>query len=229
MGKYTIQHPVVLDAQKDSNFFKNDVFCQAQPQLQLQLWLRLDLISISPHHPHPSDLQIMVYSILVTRKFLASQKIFSESTDILSRKWTFDGNYRYFCEKLTAKQFYRRFIFLSRYQFPKKFCESILYNFLWIFQYHTVAVNIIEYFLSCQWKQQKISARLISVCCSNSDILKWFNNRQCNKKESALTPCRGFWESESMKIQFLQFYGSIPWNCIFPYVSVFCRILKHFE
>ena len=40
-----------------------------------------------------ADLQIMVYlDILVTRKFLASQKIFSETTVILLRKWTFDGN-----------------------------------------------------------------------------------------------------------------------------------------
>ena len=44
------------------------------------------------------------------------------------------------------------------------------------FWYHTMAVYIIEYFLSCQWKWQNISARLISVHCSNYNILKCFNN-----------------------------------------------------
>ena len=48
-----------------------------------------------------ADMQIMVcISILVTRKSLASQKNFSETTAILSQKWTFNGNYCYFEMKI---------------------------------------------------------------------------------------------------------------------------------
>ena len=48
---------------------------------------------------HIADLQMMVMvllGILVTRKIVASPKIFSETTGILSQKWTFDRNYFYF-------------------------------------------------------------------------------------------------------------------------------------
>ena len=84
-----------------------------------------------------------------------------------------------------------------------------------------MAVYILEYFLSCQWKKQNISARLISVRCSNSDILKCLNN--CQYSKINLHPCF------AKVSRSLQFYGSIPRNCIFLYVSVFCCILKHFK
>ena len=38
--------------------------------------------------------------IQVPRKFLSSQKIFTEITAILSRKWNFGKNYRYFVAKM---------------------------------------------------------------------------------------------------------------------------------
>ena len=95
---------------------------------------------------------------------------------------------------------------LWRYQCPKKF------------QYNTMAVYIIEYFLLCQRKQQNISARLISVRCSNSDILKCFNNYQYSKKEYASMLCKCFWESALLgqhpKKLYISIYIAAFWNTL---------------
>ena len=55
----------------------------------------------------------MVYlGILITRKLLASQKIFRETTAFLLQKWTFDRNYNGFEMKMLL--LWNEFIFVAK-------------------------------------------------------------------------------------------------------------------
>ena len=67
------------------------------------------------HWATTSDVEIMVYlGILDTRKFLSSQKIVTKITAILSQKWLWCKNYRYYCREYGLFGWLSLFCFVSQ-------------------------------------------------------------------------------------------------------------------